>query len=232
MTPNLSLNDPAFVGIVGAETEVIYGTITGNGDEVPLNGNYRIHKSLGFTLSDTLWAIEYEINHPVASGAFVIPLCVSATTGVVAETGGANDALGFYLNDNWNGFSRDGTTFLARGGIHGTEGVPRYITMFRESASVLQINVYTDSARTTHDSSTCSDTCSGNSGIMNIPIASTIVDLAYIQSSTEQGDHGVTQVFTVTDIKVWNNTNDTTGSIDFNGIATGWTQIGTTISIA
>ena len=210
-------------------TEIVYGTITGDGGE---GEDDRVQKALGFTLSDTLWATEFEINHPVAGGAFVMPLCLSANTGVVGETGASNDVLGFYLNDNWNGFSRDGTTFLARGGISGTEGVPRYITMFRESATAFQINVYTDSARTTHDSSTCSDTCSGNSGIMNIPVDSTIVGLAYIQSSQECCGHGVHQVYTVTDIKVWNNTNDTSGSIDFNGIATGWTQIGTDVTMA
>jgi len=201
-------------------TEIVYGTITADGGA---EYNARIHRGLGFTLSDTLWANEFEINHPVASGALVLPVCFTENTDVCAETGAANDALGFYLNDDWNGFSRDGTTFLARGGISGTEGVPRYITMFRESATAFQINVYTDSARTIHDSSTCADTCSGNSGIMNIPVASTIVSLAYIQSSTDQ-EATASQEYTVTNIKVWNNTNDTSGTPDFHGTATGWTS--------
>ena len=132
--------------------------------------------------------------------------------------------MGFYLDNNWDGFEREGTTFRPTGYISGTESSPRYITMLRESATVLQINVYTDSARTTHDSSTCGGACTGNSGIMNITVASGVTSLAYIQSSNEQVAQAH-QAYTVTDIKVWDNTNDTTNPIDFNGIATGWTTI-------
>ena len=211
-------------------TEVVYGTITGDGGE---GEDDRVQKALGLTLSDTLWVTEFEIES-TSGGAFVIPLCFSENTGVVAESTFENDATGFYLNDNWNGFDRVGnpSVFGTFGYVGGTDSSPRYITMLRQSATALQINVYTDSARTTHDSSTCGGACSGNSGIMNITISSAVDNLAYIQSSQECCGHGAHQAYTVTDIKVWNSTNDTTGSIDFNGIATGWTQIGTDVTIA
>ncbi len=209
-------------------TPVVYGTITGDGGD---GEDDRVQKALGFTLSDTLWVTEFEIES-TTGGAFVLPVCFSQNTGVVAETGASNNAMGFYLNDNWNGFEREGSTFRATGYIAGTDSSPRYITMLRESATALQINVYTDSARTTHDSSACGGACSGNSGIMNITVASGVTSLAYIQSSQECCGHGDHQAYTVTDIKVWDSTNDTTGSIDFNGIATGWTQIGTDVTMA
>jgi len=211
-------------------TEIVYGTITGDGGE---GEDDRVQKALGFSLSDTLWVTEFEIES-TSGGAFVLPICFSENTGVVAETGAKNNAMGFYLDNNWDGFDRvgDPVTFTPTGYVGGTDSSPRYITMLRQSATALQINVYTDSARTTHDSITCGGSCSGNSGIMNITVSSDITSLAYIQSSQECCGHGTHQAYTVTDIKVWNSTNDTTGSIDFNGIATGWTQIGTDVTIA
>jgi len=209
-------------------TEIVYGTITADGGT---GDNDRVQKALGFTLSDTLWATEFEIES-TSAGAFMLPVCFSQTTGVVAETGASNNVLGFYLDDNWDGFEREGSTFRPTGYIAGTDSSPRYITMLRESATELQINVYTDSARTTHDSSACGGSCVPNTGIMNITVASGVTSLAYIQSSSRQSSGGATQAYTVTDIKVWNNTNDTTGSIDFNGTATGWTQIGSIVTIA
>jgi len=165
-----------------------------------------------------------------------MPVVFSENTGVVGQTGAANDVLGFYLDANWNGFQKDLTTFTSCGYVAGTNDSPRYITMLRQSATALQINVYTDEERTTHDSITCGGCCSGNSGILNIGIDSTVVSLAYIQSSDEQGaDPPYNQPhipYTATNIKVWNSTNDTSGSIDFHGIATGWTQIGTNVTIA
>ena len=100
MTPNLSLIDPAFVGVAGAASEVVYGTITGDGGgEI----NARIHRGLGFTLSDTIWVTTFELES-TSAGALVLPVCFTENSDVCAETGAANDAMGFYLNDNWNGF--------------------------------------------------------------------------------------------------------------------------------
>ena len=229
MTTNLSLIDPAFVGVAGASSEVVYGTITGNGGtEI----NARVQKALGFTLSDTLWVTEFEIES-TSAGSLTVPVCFSENTGVVAETGAENDAMGFKLDDNWNGFQRVGNpvVFTGTGYIAGTDNSPRYITMKRESATALQINVYTDEARTTHDSSTCGSACSGNSGILNITVSSAVDNLDTIQSSIDQETYP-SQAYTVTDIKVWNSTNDTSGTIDFNGTATGWTQIETDVTIA
>lgn len=200
---------------------VVYGTITGNGGS---GANDRVQKALGFTLSDTLWVTEFEIES-TSGGSLTLPVCFSENTDVVTPNEPAsNNAMGFYLDNNWDGFEREGNTFRPTGAVNGTENSPRYITMLRESATELQINIYTDSARTTHDSSPCSGACSGNSGIMNITVASGVDNLAYIQSSSDE-DTLASQAYTVTDIKVWDNTNDTTGSIDFNGIATGWTTI-------
>jgi len=200
---------------------VVYGTITGDGGDGEDN---RVQKALGFTLSDTLWVTEFEIES-TAQGAFVLPVCFSQNTGVVAETGASNNAMGFYLDNNWDGFEREGSTFRPTGYIAGTDNSPRYITMLRESATELQINVYTNEARTDHDESTCGGACSEYSGILNITVASGVTDLAYIQSSTECCGHGDHQAYTVTDIKVWDGTNDTSEPIDFHGTATGWTTI-------
>lgn len=202
-----------------AVTPVVYGTITGDGGgEI----NARIHRGLGFTLSDTLWVCEFELES-TSAGALVLPVCFSASTDVVAETGAANDAMGFYLNDNWNGFQRLVSSLTACGYIAGTDNSPRYITMARQSCCLMQIDVYTDEARTTHDSSTCGGCCSGASGILNLTIDSAVDTLAYIQSSTDQ-EATPSQDYTVTNIKVWNDTNDTSGTPDFNGTATGWTN--------
>jgi len=206
---------------------VVYGTITGDGGT---ELNARVQKALGFTLSDTLWVTTFELES-TSAGSLTLPVCFSANTGVVAETGAANDAMGFYLNDNWNGFQRLVSTLTGCGYIAGTDNSPRYITMARQSCCLMQIDVYTDEARTTHDTITCGGCCSGNSGILILTIDSAVDTLAYIQSSTDQESYP-SQDYTVTNIKVWNNTNDTSGTPDFNGIATGWTQIGTDVTIA
>jgi len=211
-----------------AVTPITYGTITGDGGtEI----NARVQKALGFTLSDTLWVCEFELEYNTFGGSLVLPVCFSANTGVVAETGASNDAMGFYLNGNWNGFQRLVSTLTGCGYIGGTASSPRYITMARQSCCLMQIDVYTDEARTTHDNSTCASCCTGNSGILNLTIDSAVDTLAYIQSSTDQESYP-SQDYTATNIKVWNNTNDTSGTIDFHGTATGWTQIGTNVTIA
>jgi len=210
-----------------AAAPVVYGTITGNGGE---EINARIHRGLGFTLSDTIWVTEFEIES-TTQGALVLPLCFSENTGVVTSTGPANNAMGFYLDNNWDGFEREGSTFRPTGYIAGTDNSPRYITMKRESATVLQINVYTDEARTTLDSSTCGGACSGDSGILNITVASGVDNLDTIQSSTDE-EATPSQSYTVKDIKVWNSTNNTSGSIDFHGTAADWVQVGNVVTIA
>jgi len=211
-----------------AVTPVVYGTITGDGGgEV----NARIHRGLGFTLSDTLWVCEFELESTSLSGALTLPVCFTANTDVCAETGAANDAMGFYYNGNWNGFQRLVSSLTACGYIAGTANSPRYITMARQSATALQIDVYTDEARTTHDNSTCASCCIPNYGILNLTIDSAVDNLAYIQSSTDQ-EATPSQNYTVKDIKVWDGTNDTSGTIDFHGTATGWTQVGTVVTIA
>ena len=117
------------------------------------NADHRVSKAIGVTLSDTLWVCEYEINI-TAMGALTeaFPVFISAGTAKLRST---QDELGTTIYNNAGTYQMAITSRLDNGGLNSTYinfslSTLYYIRLERTSATNCRLNIFSNSARTTH----------------------------------------------------------------------------------
>ena len=175
---------------IDSSGKITQGNMTANG---------RLTYDLGSNLQGT-WTIDYDFQRTSSSGGNVRPMAVATNTGSINDSGVDNNAVGQYGDTNFNAFKKEGTNAdSAQGWIAGTTDM-RYIRLSRTSATNFRMEVFTDSDRTTYDTSSCGGGCSGNSGIINQTISLT-GGLRYLVSGN--GDAGSSHTGTIENIKVY-----------------------------
>jgi hypothetical protein len=175
---------------IDSSGKITQGNMTANG---------RLTYDLGSNLQGT-WTIDYDFQRTSSSGGNVRPMAVATNTGSINDSGVDNNAVGQYGDTNFNAFKKEGTNAdSAQGWIAGTTDM-RYIRLSRTSATNFRMEVFTDSDRTTYDTSSCGSGCSGNSGIINQTISLT-GGLRYLVSGN--GDAGSSHTGTIENIKVY-----------------------------
>jgi len=175
---------------IDSNGKITQGNMTANG---------RLTYDLGSNLQET-WTIDYDFQRTSSSGGNVRPMAVATNTGSINDSGVDNNAVGQYGDTNFNAFKKEGTNAdAAQGWIAGTTDM-RYMRLSRTSATNLRIEVFTNSDRTTYDTSSCGSGCSGNSGIINQTISLT-GGLRYLVSGN--GDATDSHTGTIENIKVY-----------------------------
>ena len=162
----------------------------------------RVYKSLGLTLSDTLWTAKFEakITNAAYSSDSENEFTFFFASNTTYRTYGANiDLIGVLLGQNnfCHSEYKDGTGAWVRSSpITGlTTGTLFYFTLQRTSATNVRLNIYSDAARTTH--------VSGSPVDFSIP--STVQSLQYVSASTSNNYGGVSDV-EIDNLEVFNNT--------------------------
>lgn len=151
----------------------------------------RVHKALGFTLSDSLWIYETEMIFAFSASLDVIPFCLSAGTG--APTTASQDAIIFFINGgtpNMIVSYKDGAAGLANGTgtpVTFSASTQYYLRLERTSTTNIKISIFTDAARTTHE---------GNSP-QNFTIPSTVGGLTTLQHGVRDTASGATVTGTI-----------------------------------
>ena len=175
---------------IDSSGKITQGNMTANG---------RLTYDLGSNLQGT-WTIDYDFQRTSSSGGNVRPMAVATNTGSINDSGVDNNAVGQYGDTNFNAFKKEGTNAdSSQGWIAGTTDM-RYIRLSRTSATNFRMEVFTNSDRTTYDTSSCGSGCSGNSGIINQTISLT-GGLRYLVSGN--GDAGSSHTGTIENIKVY-----------------------------
>ena len=175
---------------IDSSGKITQGSMTANG---------RLTYDLGSNLQGT-WTIDYDFQRTSSSGGNVRPMAVATNTGSINDSGVDNNAVGQYGDTNFNAFKKEGTNAGSpQGWIAGTTDM-RYIRLSRTSATNFRMEVFTDSDRTTYDTSSCGSGCSGNSGIINQTISLT-GGLRYLVSGN--GAAGSSHTGTIENIKVY-----------------------------
>ena len=126
---------------------------------VPRNAEHRIYKSLGLTVDNTKFILDFKINISAMSSQYG-GIWVGLTDDTTWIASGGNDFLGFNLHDNGGGSTAkmrisskndgsglDGSNSTTTFSSNGTTDY--YIRLIRTSATNTDCYVYSDSARTT-----------------------------------------------------------------------------------
>ena len=163
------------------------------------NADNRVHKSLGATLSDTLWALESDIILSSSAGNDNMPYSLCAGTGtpdtasqdcIVAYWDTSADTMRISYKDGAGAFSNaTGNT------ISVVESTQYYIRMIRNSATNIALSIFSDSGRTTH--------ITGSP--QNYTIPSTVGGLTHIHHGTRSVGSAQTTTFTIDNTKINNN---------------------------
>ena len=170
---SLSIQNPAFLAIKSASAtfEDDYTTNTGwtqvgtlldvdnivadkVGATAVTSDAERVSKSLGVTLSNTLWYAEFELNVVSQStDAELLPFLLAA--GTAAPASSTQDYCGFDVYElsvipRFRVHARNGSTNTYGTAINGVYNTLYYFRLTRTSATNLTLSIFTDSARTTH----------------------------------------------------------------------------------
>jgi len=171
-------------------------------NNVVLNADSRVHKSLGLTLSDTQWIsnFEFELTSIAATRRSMIIVFSAGTNNLVSGTDMD------YIGVRWNVFGGSGATIVGKEGtVLGTEsafvtlstGVQYFGTFRRTSTTQVDLAVFTDVNRTIQVGSTVTAT-----------IAAGTTGLDTIQHGTDQAGTGSDFVtLQVDNTQLFNNTN-------------------------
>jgi hypothetical protein len=196
---------------VGTLVEVEDGRI--HHDAVPKAADHRVFKELSQKLNDEKWTIEFEFEvDTMTASAQVCVICLTSESATGVEnpylTAPVQDMVGFehYYNNGIRLIYKDDGGAVVRGTEADggatttiiTDDVVHYGTLKRLDASTIELSVFTDASRTTHDTDSP----------RYIKIPETIQDLSFIQSSSDEqtGAGGVDSLF-VDNISVYNNWN-------------------------
>ena len=221
---SLSIQNPAFTSILNQSADTFSDDYTTNSGwtqvgtlidvdnivadkvgatAVPANAEHRVYKTLGVTLSDTLWYAEFDFKLNSRSGAVdyeILPFLLTAGTG---DPGTATqDYCGF---DTYQAAGpvqkvrvhvRDGATNTYGTLIDITLTTQYYFRLERTTAINLRISIFTDSGRTTHTTGSP----------VNVTIPSTVIGLTHIQHSSwsNSGTSG-TSNFELDNTRIYNN---------------------------
>ena len=160
------------------------------------NADNRVRKDLSLTLSDTLWYADYEFTRTTDLGSYNDSMPVSFTAGT-SRTSSTQDALGMYIGVNVSPFYKDGAGAVTVGtAITISVSTLYYCRLERTSATNLRLNVFSDSARTTH--------ITGSP--VNQTIPATVTTLTTLQHDVLAVGSGVqVQDFEIDNMNVYNN---------------------------
>tara|TARA_R110000824_G_scaffold401200_1_gene611259 strand:+ start:1085 stop:3052 length:1968 start_codon:yes stop_codon:yes gene_type:complete len=170
---------------------------------VPRNAEHRICKSLGLTVDNAKFILDFKINISAMSsqyGGIWIGLSSDSTW---ANIGGSNDFLGFNFHDNAGGStlkartvhynagsllagSNSTTTFTSNG------TTDYYVRLIRTSATTAECYIYSDSARTILVEK-----------IPSFTTLSTVNNLTHIQVTSQNASVSATFTGIVDEIKLW-----------------------------
>ena len=182
-------------------------TDTGSGS----TGANRVYTTLPSTLSNTSHTTDFDlrITANASSGdPDIVPIMYTA--GTTAFGGGSQDGYGFDMysdsgsgnNYNMRLIARDGTDNDYSAAITLTPTTQYYCRLVRNSATLGTLNVYTDSARTTH--------ASGSPKTLTIASGSARgADCTHLQSSS-WSESGSTS-YVVENVKLYNNVSSSVG---------------------
>ena len=184
---------------VGTTITVNSGTAgKADGTSVPANADHRVHKALGVTLSNSLWYADFEFNiTAVGEGAQGSIAWFSAGTGRMRD--GSTDGLGVWIQRPGGTpqigiVKADGATV----GVSTTQTLPLstlfYCRFERTSTTNARLSVFTDSARTVHQTGSP----------INYTIDATITTLSIIQHTSDaSGGSAATWSGTVDTMRVY-----------------------------
>lgn len=152
-----------------------------DGTSVVANADHRVYKSLGFTLSDSLWVSEFELNiTALATNSQGFPVWLSAGTGKPRD--GATDGIGVMIQDPAG--TNQILIIKSNGGTLATSTAMTlplstlfYCRLERTSTTNARLSVFTDSGRTAHQAGSP----------INYTIDSTITTLTTLQHSSDDG---------------------------------------------
>ncbi len=179
---------------VGSGISITGGKLTGT--DVTLNGENRIHKAIGTTLSDTAWVLQAKltIEAPNNNNGYFYPIVISNGNGDFNQATSVD--MIFFLVDSSNvtGYfrSQDGTT-QTNVGTGTTHATTFWIDIIRDG-STMTMKGYTSEANQT------SGTTSFN---VNFTISGTVSGLDTIQSGASSFNTA-TQSWSIDWIKVYN----------------------------
>jgi len=187
------------------------------------SNDVRGYKSLGTTLSDTVWTADFEFEHsdesPRAAG---MPFCITAGTGIPASA--TQDMLGVKTFTSSNvifPMYKDGSGSVTTGStITLTFGTKYYCRLSRTTATNLELKVFSDSSRSTQVGST-----------INLTIPSTITTLTTLQHAISPGSSGDKMNFKIDNTKICNGTTSVAPATwnmqpTYPYSSTGWTATG------
>ena len=168
---------------------------------VPRNAEHRIYKSLGLTVDNTKFILDFKINISAMTSQWG-GIWVGLTDDTTWVGSNSNDFLGFNIHDNSGGTTGKMRTTYSNEGTKNVAGnstttisfnTDYYVRVIRTSATNTDCYVYSDSARTTL--------------VEKLPSLTTLpsgVDgLTHIQVTSDNGGISATVTGVVDDIKLW-----------------------------
>ena len=162
----------------------------------------RVTKSLGVTLSDTLWYAEFDFiftsGTTIGDDPLFLPFLLSA--GTSDQGGTSQDGLGFYgyktgATSSVFMYKKDGASQTSSSGVTITLGTTYYIRLERTTATNLKMSVFTDISRTTHQTGSP----------INFGISSGTTGLTHIQHATYSAAGSSSITASVDNTKIYDN---------------------------
>lgn len=157
----------------------------------------RVHKDTAIAWSDTLWYYNVDFKRIDSNGDINFPVTLSSATGdpedanqdeIGLYSGGAADLKCFYKDSA-------GAYTISAGAITITIGTQYYLRIERTSATQIKLSVFTDSARTTHQT--------GSPITQTIP--STVTTLQYLMHGTVSNTGTQGSSWTIDNTYIFNN---------------------------
>lgn len=161
----------------------------------------RVTKSLGVTLSDTLWYAEFDFVFSSGTTIGDNPLFIAflLSAGTSDQAGTSQDGLGFmgYKSGGTSQvfmYKKDGASQTSSPGVTITLGTTYYIRLERTTATNLKMSVFTDISRTTHQTGSP----------INFGISSGTTGLTHIQHATYSAAGSSSITASVDNTKIYN----------------------------
>ena len=190
---------------IGSNITVTNGQISASG--VALNGDNRVYKSLGMTLSDD-WVADFDFNvTSIANNAFALIFVVTAGSSDL-DNGTSQDNIKFFLDDDsLNSYMRSqdgatqGTNTSGLGSL--STGTTYYARIIKDGTSGT-IELYSSSARTGTPSNSATTTFQAVTG------------LTHFQSGAMSGGNSGNGTWVLDNVKIWDDSTTASGTPDFS----------------